>query len=104
MSTLLFIQASVPDDPEIRRRYRDYQARVMPLIASHGGRLLATGQQLEAFEGDPPNRRVIVLEFPNSDALRAFWTSEDYAEVRRLREGCTVTAWALPSINRAPTG
>jgi len=102
MSALFFIQAHVPEDAEVRRRYREYQARVTPLIARHGGRLLATGQHLEAFEGAEPDRRVIVLEFPDIEALRAFWTSPDYAEVRTLRDGCSVTAWAIPTLP-APT-
>jgi uncharacterized protein (DUF1330 family) len=102
MPALFFIQAHVPDDPEIRRRYREYQTRVTPLIARHGGRLHATGQHLEAFEGMPPDRRVIVLQFPSMEALRAFWNSPDYAQVRTLREGCSVTAWAIPTLD-SPT-
>ena len=97
MSALFFIQALVPDDPDVRHLYREYQARVTPLIERHGGRLLATGQHLETFEGTPPDRRVIVLAFPSMEALRAFWNSPDYGEVRRLRDGCTVTAWAIPT-------
>lgn len=102
MSALFFIQAHVPDDPDVRRRYREYQARVTPLIARHGGRLLATGQLLETFEGTAPDRRVVVLEFPDIDALRAFWASPDYAEVRTLRDGCSVTAWAIPALAPHP--
>ena len=102
MSVLFFIQAHIPDDPEVRQRYRQYQQRVTPLIAQHGGRLHATGQHLETFEGTPPDRRVVILEFPDIQALRAFWDSPEYTEVRALREGCSVTAWAIPTINAAP--
>ena len=99
MSALFFIQAHIPDDADVRKRYRDYQQQVTPLIARHGGRLLATGQKLEAFEGPGPDRRVVVLEFPDIEALRAFWTSPEYTTVRRLREGCEVTAWAIPTLD-----
>lgn len=102
MTALFFIQAHVPDDPDIRRRYRDYQNKVMALIANHGGRLLATGQNLETFEGSAPVRRVIVLEFPEIKALRAFWTSPEYAQIRRLRDGCEVSAWAIPTQSATP--
>ena len=102
MSALFFIQAHIPNDADVRRLYREYQARVTPLIARHGGRLLATGQHLETFEGAPPDRRVVILEFPDIDALRAFWNSPDYAEVRTLRDGCSVTAWAIPTLDSPP--
>ena len=101
MTALFVIQAHVPDDPEIRRRYREYQSKVMPLIARHGGRLLATGQNLETLEGADPDRRVIVLEFPEIQALRAFWASPEYTQVRELRDGCEVTAWAIPTLQEA---
>jgi uncharacterized protein (DUF1330 family) len=103
MTALFFIQAHVPDDADIRRRYREYQTRVTPLIARHGGRLLATGQHLETFEGAPPDRRVIVLQFPSMEALRAFWHSPDYDDVRALRDGCSVTAWAIPALDSPTT-
>lgn len=98
MPALFIVQAAVSRDPALRDRYREYQARVQPLIAAHGGRLLATGANLEVLEGEHDGRRLIVFEFPSMEALRAFWQSPEYAEVKLLRAGAArIDAWAVPA-------
>jgi uncharacterized protein (DUF1330 family) len=43
---------------------------------------------LEVFEGTPPESRgVVIVHFPCLDAARRFWHSDEYAEIRKLREG-----------------
>lgn len=43
---------------------------------------------LEVFEGTPPEGRgVVIVHFPCLDAARRFWRSDEYAEIRKLREG-----------------
>jgi uncharacterized protein (DUF1330 family) len=43
---------------------------------------------LEVFEGTPPESRgVVIVHFPCLDAARRFWRSDEYAEIRKLREG-----------------
>ena len=98
MPALFIVQAAVSRDPAQRDRYREYQARVQPLIAAHGGRQRATGANLEVLEGEHDGRRLIVFEFPSMEALRAFWHSPEYAELKRLRAGAArVDAWAVPA-------
>jgi uncharacterized protein (DUF1330 family) len=38
-------------------------------------------------EGDWTPSRLVVLEFENLDAAKAFYESEQYVEARKLREG-----------------
>lgn len=98
MAALFIIQAEVAGADEARARYREYQARVQPLIAAHGGRFRASGVGLEVLEGDKDARRLIVFEFPSMEALRAFWNSADYAELKALRAGAArIDAWAVPA-------
>ena len=94
VAALLIIQASVLH----REAYRAYQAAVQPLIQRFGGRLRATGVGIEVLEGGSPGRRLVVFEFPSMEALRSFWSSPEYADLRRLREGAAeVDVWALPA-------
>jgi uncharacterized protein (DUF1330 family) len=80
-----------------RERYRQYQAKVEPLIATHGGRLCASGLDIEVLEGSHDGRRLIVFEFPSMDAIRAFWDSPEYADLKALRAGAAqVDVWAVP--------
>ena len=94
MAALLIIQGSVLK----KEPYKAYQARVAPLIESFGGRLKASGVGLEVLEGAHDGRRLVVFEFPSMDAIRGFWNSREYAEVKKLRQGAaTIDVWAVPA-------
>ena len=98
MAALLIIQATVSHDPVERQHYREYQAQVQPLIAAHGGRLRATGSELEVLEGSHDGRRLVVFEFPSMQALHGCWHSPQYAVLKTLRANAAqVDAWAVPA-------
>ena len=98
MAALFIIQATVSRDPVERLHYRQYQAQVQPLIAAHGGRLRATGSDLEVLEGSHDGRRLVVFEFPSMQALHGFWHSPQYAALKTLRANAAqVDAWAMPA-------
>lgn len=70
-------------DPSI---YEDYRRQVPAVIEKYGGRYLVRGGASEVFEGDWPPNRVIVLEFPDMDALRRWYQSDDYQALLRIRQ------------------
>jgi uncharacterized protein (DUF1330 family) len=41
-------------------------------------------------EGQFPLERVLVFEWPTRQAASDFWHSEEYADIKRLREGAAV--------------
>ena len=86
MAALFIIQARLSSEAEFKARYKQYQAAVQPLITAHGGRTLAIGRDLEVMEGGHDGRRLIILEFPDMEKLKAFWHSPEYARVKPLRE------------------
>lgn len=99
MPALFIIQAQLSSAPAFMARYRQYQTQVQPLMAIHGGKVLAIGRDLEVMEGRHDGQRLIVLEFPSMDQLRAFWHSKEYAQIKPLREnGAEVQAWAVPTM------
>jgi uncharacterized protein (DUF1330 family) len=82
------ISQAVVTDPEAWERYREIAA---PAIAQHGGRYLVRGASPEVIEGDwtPPDaseQQIIVAEFPNLEALHAWYASPEYAEALVFRE------------------
>jgi len=58
------------------------------LYQKFGGYYEAFTPALEVFEGTPPEGRgVVIVRFPCLDAARRFWRSDEYAAIRKLREG-----------------
>jgi uncharacterized protein (DUF1330 family) len=65
--------------------FKQYAARVPPLIAKFGGKYLVRGGQTVAVEGSPPSGRVVVIEFDSLAAARAFQESSDYQAIAPRR-------------------
>ncbi len=70
-------------DPE---GYERYKLLAKPLAEKHGGVYRARGGDLEVIDDDlwAPTR-VVIVEFPDVDAARAFVHSEEYAPVAAMR-------------------
>jgi len=66
--------------------YEEYRKGVGATIAAHGGRFLARGGPIEVLEGDFDAKRVVVVEFPDAAALRAWYASAEYQPLLRLRQ------------------
>lgn len=68
------------------RRYTEYERlHDRAVFAAHGGELLVKSEAPEILEGTWPHQRTVVLRFPSRAALRAWYDSPHYAEVRGLR-------------------
>lgn len=64
--------------------YAEYVARDTPIIARFGGKFLIRGGPSDVIEGQFKDRHV-VIEFPDMEAARACFYSEDYQEVAKIR-------------------
>jgi len=65
-------------------RYRELSG---PSVEKHGGRFLARGGALHVLEGGWDPERVVIIEFANVDAARAWYDSHEYRAARAVREG-----------------
>ena len=70
--------------------YEDYRRQVPAIIAAYGGRYLVRGGQTAVLEGDIAPRRQVILEFPDMDALLAFYNSDEYRPLKALRQRISV--------------
>lgn len=66
--------------------YEQYRAQVPAIIAKYGGRYLVRGGTVEVVEGDVNAQRQVILEFPDMAALKAFYTSTEYAPLIAIRQ------------------
>ena len=67
-------------------RFSLYVKSVDSVITRPGGRLVASGPP-DAVEGEFPLEHALVLEWPTRQAASDFWHSEEYTEIKKLREG-----------------
>ncbi len=65
--------------------YKDYTKHVPPTIAKYGGRFLVRGGASETLEGEWPQQRRVLIEFPSMDAARQWWNSPDYEKPKAMR-------------------
>jgi uncharacterized protein (DUF1330 family) len=69
----------------------EYRRRNTDVVAAHGGRFVARGGPHEVLEGDWSPLRLVIIEFPDLEAARGWYESDDYAELRALRQGTSKT-------------
>jgi uncharacterized protein (DUF1330 family) len=85
-----YVIAAVTDawDQEKLVQYRDGNTEV---VAAHGGRFVARGGEQELLEGDWDPKRLVIIEFPDMEAARAWYHSDGYAPLRELRRSASTT-------------
>lgn len=71
-------------DPE---RYDEYKTKAAASIIAAGGRYVVRGGNVAVLEGDAPEGRTVVLEFPTMKAAVDWYRSDEYSEIRKIREG-----------------
>jgi uncharacterized protein (DUF1330 family) len=69
--------------------YREYTTIVPGTIAKYGGRFLVRGGAAEVLEGDWPQRRRVLLEFPSLQAARQWWDSPEYEKPKAMRQAAS---------------
>jgi uncharacterized protein (DUF1330 family) len=69
----------------------EYRNRNTDVVAAHGGRFVVRGGAHETLEGDWDPVRLVVMEFPDRNAARAWYESDDYRALRELRQSASDT-------------
>ena len=65
--------------------YKSYTTMVPATIEKFGGRFLVRGGASHVLEGEWPQRRRVIIEFPTLEAARRWWDSPDYEKPKALR-------------------
>jgi uncharacterized protein (DUF1330 family) len=81
MPTYLVVNSKVSDQSQLDA----YMAAVGPTLAGHEFKVLALTTTAQAVEGTPPGERLVIMEFADEAALRAWYDSPAYAEVKKFR-------------------
>jgi uncharacterized protein (DUF1330 family) len=81
MSAYFIVYLKVTDSAQ----FMNYFQAVMPVIECRGGHLIAQGTP-EILEGMLQFEQAVVFEWPSRQAFLDYWHSEEYAEIKLLRE------------------
>jgi uncharacterized protein (DUF1330 family) len=65
--------------------YKAYGQRVPATVEKYGGRFLVRGGKSHVLEGEWPEVRRVILEFPSVERAQAWWDSTEYAEPKEMR-------------------
>ncbi len=83
MPAYLVIEAVLTDPAA----FVPYTKAVPPLVAKFGGQYISLAGSSEVLEGDWGATKVVLHRWPNMQAARDFWYSDEYQEAIKLREG-----------------
>jgi uncharacterized protein (DUF1330 family) len=67
-------------------RMDEYRRLVGATVERHGGRYLVAGADAETLEGEWRLPSMAVIEFESVERAREWWASEEYREVKALRQ------------------
>ena len=70
-------------------KYEGYKALSPGAVAAAGGKFMARGGETAVLEGDWKPARLVVIEFADLAAARAFYDSALYVQARAARAGAT---------------
>jgi uncharacterized protein (DUF1330 family) len=66
--------------------YKGYSSQVLATIEKFGGKFLSRGGTNTPLEGEWPQRRRVIIEFPTVEAARKWYDSPEYEKPKALRK------------------
>jgi uncharacterized protein (DUF1330 family) len=81
MAAYIIVEVDVKDPA----KYEDYKKLTPATLEPYDGKFIARGGKAELIEGEDTPKRIVVLEFENSEKAKAWWNSPEYSEAKKLR-------------------
>ncbi len=81
MPAYVIVQETVRDEATFAR----YRAQVLPTLEAYGAKFLVRGGAFEVLEGALDAERLVILEFPGIEQVKAWYYSEAYQQILPLR-------------------
>lgn len=64
-----------------------YAASLPPIYEKYGGHYVVFAPNYDVMEGASDSQAIIISAWPSVEAAKHFWTSPEYAEAIKLRDG-----------------
>ena len=98
MAAYIVVQVNVHD----HAKYEEYKKLTPLSLSAFGGRFIIRGGPTETGEGTWSPERFVVVEFPDAESARAWWSSDEYAEAKALRHASAHTEMILAEGQTGP--
>jgi uncharacterized protein (DUF1330 family) len=85
MPTYIIAEIQVTDPTA----YDGYRPLAAASVARYGGRFAVRGGDIDLLEGEPEPGRIVVIEFPDEDAARRWYRSEEYQKALKIRQSAS---------------
>ncbi len=82
MAAYVIVNDTITDEDT----FSEFRKRIAATIDAHGGRYLVRGGSVEVIEGGWSPGRLVVVQFDDGAAARAWLNSPEYVEVRTIRQ------------------
>ncbi|MDX5420536.1 MAG: DUF1330 domain-containing protein [Hymenobacteraceae bacterium] len=87
MPAYIIVEVEVTDPAT----YEDYKKLTPGSLKPFDGKFIVRGGATELLEGDQEPNRIVILEFPTMDKAKAWWSSEEYAPAKAIRQSASNT-------------
>jgi uncharacterized protein (DUF1330 family) len=91
MSAYIFVEVDVKDPV----KYEEYKKLTPSSIEAYGGKFIVRGGKAELIEGNEQPKRIVILEFENSERAKAWWNSPEYNDAKKLRHATAESRMVL---------
>ena len=81
MSHYLIAQITIND----RDTYAGYEAGFLDIFAKYEGQIVSVDESPRVLEGEWDHTRTVVAKFPSADAALAWYESDEYQELAKIR-------------------
>jgi uncharacterized protein (DUF1330 family) len=65
--------------------YESYRPLAGASVAQYGGKFVIRGGKAELIEGSKDPARIVVIEFPDTDAAKRWYNSSEYQDALKIR-------------------
>lgn len=100
MAAYMIVTCKIENRDEFLNGYGQAAAK---MVAKYGGKYVLMGSNAELLEGNFHEKASMVIsEWPDKEAAKRFFHSEEYNEIKKLREkisNCLVYLIEAPKIN-----
>jgi uncharacterized protein (DUF1330 family) len=83
MPAYVIVQAEITD----WERFKEYLKETPGTLCPYGGKYIARNGEMTILEGNDSGKRIVIIEFPSLQKAREWYHSEEYQQVKKLREG-----------------